>query len=237
MLGSVAVFGPVSRVQDLSRSPDGQTVAAASSSGEVALVDASGGVLRVARLFPGALPVGSLAWSPDGRELVVSARGADRLLVVDPTSLTVIRELSTGTCGGSMGLVALADGRLVVAGATGLCAIGPTGEVTPIAAPTEGVFRLTPSPDGRLLAASGNLDRVLLFSLPDLRELARVPIHARTPAQVGFSDDSQSLVVPSTTGSAWVLRLDLIGRDAGGLLEEALRVQGLGMVDGDVVED
>lgn len=77
--GSVRVavdVGP-NPVIALAPSPDGHRIAAATAGGAVAIIDRSSGTILHRLVGPG-LPVWSIAWRPDGRELLTG--GSDRLI-------------------------------------------------------------------------------------------------------------------------------------------------------------
>jgi WD40 repeat protein len=101
-------------------SPDSQLLATASQDGSVRLWDRTG---RLVRSLPGASPVFSLAWSPDGSVLAAGAIAftgqLPGVITVWQRDGTKIRTLGTSFTGGKfLNLAWSPDGRLLTAGAS-----------------------------------------------------------------------------------------------------------------------
>ena len=145
------------------RAHDGQVAAATAGSG-VAIVTSDG--IEARRLAAdGAAPVGSLAWAPGGDFLVASSREGATMWASD--TWEPVRRLGNGS--GSMLPVALnRDGTRVAVGwdhHVGLWSADESQPEVVVDGLPKGVYGLSFSGDGRLLAAAAADGRVRVWSV------------------------------------------------------------------------
>ena len=150
-------MGPTGSVYTVAFSPDGRTVAAAGSSGQIALWNP---VTRVQRLLVsgGRNPINSLAFNPSGRALAAGGAGTTAVW-----SLTNHRQLDNGEpLSGHRGAVYSVafspDGALLASGgADGAIVLWRypvrPGFGVPLVVRNDAVKSVAISPDGRLIAS------------------------------------------------------------------------------------
>jgi WD40 repeat protein len=161
---------------------------------------------RVSQYFSDELIGGDAAWAPDGKSLYLVS--ADALLVVDPTSGSLVRRVAWQHAPRTFSqLVSLPDGRVVVAlGGQLARVVDPrTGNVRTLAGVGPG---MAVSPDGRLLAGSRQGAPVLL-DVVTWRETRRFPQGATDV--FAFSRDGRHL---ATGGGNETVRLWDLGDPA-----------------------
>jgi len=154
-------------------SPDGATLATASTDGTVVLWETATGRSR-ARMVSHEESVVSVDWSPDGQRLVTaSADGTARLWSVDGACERVLR------CGAARLVDARFDGagaRVVTAGSDGVARLWRVADGEPLASfdGSDGeLLEARFSPDGATVATAGADGTARLFAAGDGRRLAR----------------------------------------------------------------
>ena len=189
---------------DLAVSPDGRTVAYASS-GELVLFDVESGARR---RFPGQdRPSSAVVFSPDGERVVTGSKNG--ALQLRDTATGAVRELE-GHRGSVDELLFLpADGRLVSGGVDGKVQVSDLATGQSISLPGhEGmIFCLAASPDGALLASGAADHTVRLWHLPS-RTARVLRGTADSPSALKFSPDGKLLAVTSFDQSTRLYSLD-----------------------------
>jgi WD40 repeat protein len=208
--------GPAEPIWGLSYSPDGKVLAAADSSG-VTLLEATNGGIRKSFSFP--QQFASLAFSPDGRTIIVAGWGGDAT-AWDVGSGRRISTLSNTS--DPLALRFTPDGRTLdlirsrpKSGEVEITGWGTAtwGEQSRIALPVKGVcsiYSAALSADGvtLALATKGNGSLITLWdtSMGQPRGVLRPSAKARTPSvcSIAFRPDGRSLVAGGEDGSIQV---------------------------------
>ena len=187
-------------------SPDGHTLAASYWGPEVKLWDVTTG-LQTGSLTNNQHKVWSLAFSPDGRSLATG--GADQMVHLwDLATRQHVAQLQ-GHGSEIMSVAFATNGQTIASGSKDktarLWSVHPSRAVTTVSNVTSApVF----SPDGRLIAAAINGNKVIAWDMATLQVKAEL-VGATDP--VAFSTDASALV---TRGTNYLLRtFDLVTRN------------------------
>lgn len=177
-------------------SPRGDRFATGMSQGRILVWDGLAGVVRQAFALPDAGPIGSLAWSPDGRLLVAGDMWRKGLAVCDPDSGQTVRTLD----GLSREVAALAwskDGKCLAAAAVdnqiGIWDLD--GKlVGTIEMASDVVTGLAWSPDGSRLASLEIHGRVRVWDPVRRERLREMHLTAERPTRgLAWSPDGREL--------------------------------------------
>ncbi len=186
-------------------SPDGRSAVASNYGGAVpghtlTVLDVPGGVVaRTVELGGYTRPHG-LAWTRDGRRLLVTTQGSHAVLVLDARRWTVERAIPTDTFGVHM-VAAAPDGRYAYATSVDAGRVlkldlrrGALVAVAPAGAGSEGIAI---SPDGRALWIADRLADMVSVLDPRTLAVQRTLPAAGFPIRVRFSPDGRRVVVSS----------------------------------------
>jgi WD40 repeat protein len=190
-------------------SPDGKLVAVGGPYTEksVILVDPEAGK-ELARLSDHSADVTAVAFSPDGTVLAAGCQTGGVHLWDCKTRKEVSRFLAHPVERYIRGLAFSADGKEVIACAGGqpirVYSVVTTNEVAAFEAPLSSVDCLTPSPDGKVLAAGGVTDEVVLFHMPRGKLWGYLSGHIGTVKTVAISPDGK---VIASGGGDEIVRL------------------------------
>jgi dipeptidyl aminopeptidase/acylaminoacyl peptidase len=143
-----------------------------------------------------AVPVSALAFSPDGKTLAVG--GYQEVLLWDLGSAKLAKRIGTS---GEVGAVVFLDGKTLVVGegAPGVSGVvraidvATGNEVFRLDGPTDVVYSLALSSDGKLLAASGAYDPVHVWNLDEKKLATTIKGHRSWVLDVSFSADGKYL--------------------------------------------
>jgi WD40 repeat protein len=197
-------------VTALAVSPNGKTLAAASSRGEVTLWDLPAARLRLA------LParhdaVRCLAFSPVGQTLAVNDGSAVRLWDLTAEEGPRVRSTLTGRSGRVRCLAFAPSGHLLAVGGEDrrvvLWDLEQQRE-TALGSHTDTVQALAFALDGRTLASGGADGKLKLWHVSTEHELFSLPGHSGPVRAVVFSPDGKTLasggVTPAEVGEAFL---------------------------------
>jgi WD40 repeat protein len=157
-----------------------------------------------------AVPVSAVAFSPDGKTL--AAAGYHEVLIWDLAGGKLAKRLAADQFRGSIGaLVFLNDGRLAVGegtpqgrGAVRIFDIPTARQTQSFEEPSEVVYCLAVSPDGKLLAAGGADGLARVWSIEEQKLVATLKEHTDWILGVCFSGDGKLLATASADRNARV---------------------------------
>ena len=191
--------GAVTQMRWLGFSPDGATLAAAGSEGDIAIWDAA--TWQPAATLPG--QAGPFAFTPNGATLATS--GSDGVTLWDTTSWRQtgpITERATSLAFSADGAFLAISGDVVT-----LWNVASGQRAATLAAQAKGSYQVAFSPDGAVLASGGRdytiwlwdaeraleLGRTLGPDVPLWADFARLPGHTSDITTMTFSPDSRLL--------------------------------------------
>jgi WD40 repeat protein len=158
-------------------------------------------------------PVSALAFSPDGKRLAVA--GYHEVVVWDLESGTFLKRIGAGQLG-TVGAVALLnDGRLAVGegtpygeGSVRIFDVDSGQQTHRLDDPSEVVYALAVSPDGKLLAAGGGDTVARVWTVEDGKLAATLKEHKAAVTGISFSADGKLLATASTDKTAQIWNVD-----------------------------
>jgi len=160
-------------------------------------------------------PIAAVAFRPDGKGLGVAGYG--EVLLWDLEKGQLAKRLGAGKLRDAVGAVAfLPDGKsLAIGGGTphqdGAVQILniESGEVTAtLDEPSEVVYCLALSPDGKMLAAGGADNRAHVWNVADNKLLKTIDVHNGWVLDVAFSPDGKMLVTAGADRTAIVWKIE-----------------------------
>jgi RNA polymerase sigma factor (sigma-70 family) len=212
-------FGQWARCLDLS--PDGKLLAVGLDSGGLHVINLTAGAKPV-RFDPvrGITSVSAVAFSPDGKHLVVATSNNKQLRVLDTGTFRELKRMDTGVM--VRGLAYSADGSVLAAALDGNPCVriwdgfthkalrdfaGPARPKSPFTSVT---LCVATSPNGRFVASGAEDGLALVWDVASGKEVGRLSFANQWVHAVAFSSDGKTLAA----GSSWGLirRLDLASK-------------------------
>jgi WD40 repeat protein len=190
-------------VSDLAFSPRGEVLASAHDDGAVRLWSPADG--RELRVLQHAAAVRSIAFSPSGERLVAANSGRLALWEVASGKLLAETELKAGAVE-KLAFV-LGGDRVVAMGSDGTVKLwGPDRPEVPPALHARGrpTTMISPSPDGKLLAAAVRGGSLLLVDAADGAERLRMRGPAGAPRSLAWSPDGRRLACGLSDGKVGI---------------------------------
>lgn len=181
----VAILASYGTIGDIAWSPDGRTLALASSNGLVFLLDATQLDIRPRILNGHTAAVTGLAFSPDGRLLASAGGGEVRLWEVDSGEAEAVMNIPLLT-----NLAFSPDGTMLAVGSGALVrlhSVATSEEIALMRAQGGAVTSLAFSPDGGRVVTGGSDGTVHLWDVATRTMLAALEGQAGRVAAVAFS--------------------------------------------------